>query len=40
MRTEKQRLQTLLTLATKLGFTDDVEHWSNELKKLEGENNA
>ncbi|UVK58710.1 hypothetical protein SEA_GANTCHERGOBLIN_48 [Arthrobacter phage GantcherGoblin] len=38
--TERKRLEKLLDMATKLGFTDDAEHWQNELKKLEGENNA
>lgn len=32
-------LQKKIELATKLGFHDDVIHWTNELNKLEeGEN--
>lgn len=28
-------LRRLLTLAERLGFQDDVEHWQAEIKKLE-----
>ena len=32
----KAQLKQLLSMATLLGFQDDIDHWTAELKKLEG----
>lgn len=34
MPRSKAELEKLLELATKLGFKDDVLHWTQELEKL------
>lgn len=34
----KAQLQELLRMAKQLGFQDDIDHWTAELKKLEGAN--
>lgn len=31
----KAQIKELLRLATLLGFQDDIDHWTAELKKLE-----
>lgn len=33
----KAQVKKLLQLATQLGFQDDIDHWTAELKKLEEE---
>lgn len=37
-RTRKE-LEDLKNMASVLGFTDDVEHWTKELEKLDNESN-
>lgn len=35
MARTKAQIQELLRLAKLLGFQDDIDHWTSELKKLE-----